>query len=199
MVKHRIFTLQICKFASNLSIMCCKPSCRMTGVSHPEKAFLYELTGVTKAGVDVQKMEQVSSSVSLTDGLSWVPNIGVWKKKARTASVLAFFWPIFGPLDIHHLYGQLCAYGIDPSRTRVSILNHFRSTGRALLCSKLEKGVVHGVFPYLDSERLGSCMDCHNMHWCVVKSMFCHILGRIFRSEILAGVGRFLGFFQGFC
>ena len=99
-VKHRIFTLQICKFASNLSIMCCKPSCRMTGVSHPENAFLHELTGVTKAGVDVQKMEQASSSVSLTDGLIWVPNIGVWKKKAITTSVLAFL--------LAHLTSTIC-------------------------------------------------------------------------------------------
>jgi len=31
-------------------------------------------SGVTKAGVDVQKMEQASNSVSLIDGLIWVPN-----------------------------------------------------------------------------------------------------------------------------
>jgi len=59
----------------------------MAGVPPPEKAFPYELKGVTTAGVDVQKMEQASNSVSLTDGLIWVPNIGVWKKKAITVSV----------------------------------------------------------------------------------------------------------------
>ena len=69
----------------------------MAGVPPPEKAFLYGLTGVTKAGVDVQKMEQASNSVSLTDGF----HLGAkhWCLEEEGYNRKCFGRP-FDPLDI---------------------------------------------------------------------------------------------------
>ena len=98
----------------------------------PEKAFLYELTGATKAGVDVQKMEQASNSVSLIDGLIWVPNNWCLEEGYNCKC----FGRPFDPLDI-------CTICTDWLWT----LWHRKPQGCALLCSQLEKGVVNWWMP----------------------------------------------------
>ena len=81
-------------------------------------------SGVSKAGVDVQKMEQASNSVSLIDFI-WVPNNSSLEEEGYNRKC---FGRPFDPLDI-------C--------TICTTLSHRKPQGCALLCSQLEKGVVN--------------------------------------------------------
>ena len=130
----------------------------MAGVPPPEKAFPYELKGVTTAGVDVQKMEQASNSVSLTDGLIWVPNIGVWKKKAITVSVSV-------ALLTHLIYAPFvrtnCGlYGKENLKVVRSFAANWKKA-RWMPGMEPHTSKVSSFF-----ERWGSWMDGHNMPGC---------------------------------